>query len=744
MGSSIQNSSGGGQDGVILKLKPDLSGVIFSTFFGGAGSDACFVLAFDPLSADLFVAGATTSNNLPGDKTGVIHSNYQGGETDGFITRIKPDGSTILKTTYMGTTGNDMIYGIQFDKFGFPYIMGTTNGNWPVINAAFSNAGGKQFISKLKKDLSDFVYSTVFGTNSPIPNISPTAFLVDRCQNVYVSGWGGNFNSSEGYPSAGTTGMSVTPVTAIKSTTDGNDFYFFVLEKNAASQLYGSFFGQNGGLNDHVDGGTSRFDVNGIIYQAICANCGRNFHFPTTPGAWAQSNGSPNCNEALVKIEMDFSGIGASIRASINGVIDTIGCVPLTIQFADTLNKGKKYIWIYGDGKPNDTTYSPVNSVSHQFDFVGLYKVQVVSIDSATCNIADTAFVDVHVGNNIVVPKFIPNKLPPCTNLTYRFDNITTASLPNFTSNTFLWDFGDGSPKQRTGFVPVTHTYASVGIYMVILTVDDTTFCNEPATYTFPIRLAINVKAQAIIDSIVCLGEKLLLDGSVSLGGTGFTWLFGDGDSSHEIKPVHTYLNTGTYIIHLTVVDTSTCNKIDDTTYTVTVYPIPTADFSYQPIPPQQNKPIYFTNLSSGAIRYLWDFDDGETSTETNPSHLFNSTGTFNVKLTAYNSAGCSNTVSKNVAALILPLLDVPNAFTPAQFGENGSIKVYGFGIGKMDWKIYNRWGQVVFATTNRRQSWDGKFKGAIQPMDVYTYTLDVEFTDGKKTRKTGDITLLR
>ena len=61
-----------------------------------------------------------------------------------------------------------------------------------------------------------------------------------------------------------------------------------------------------------------------------------------------------------------------------------------------------------------------------------------------------------------------------------------------------------------------------------------------------------------------------------------------------------------------------------------------------------------------------------------------------------------------------------------------------------MNWKIYNRWGQVVFSSTNKDEGWDGTFKGALQPMDVYTYTLDVEFADGQKHRKTGDITLLR
>ena len=61
-----------------------------------------------------------------------------------------------------------------------------------------------------------------------------------------------------------------------------------------------------------------------------------------------------------------------------------------------------------------------------------------------------------------------------------------------------------------------------------------------------------------------------------------------------------------------------------------------------------------------------------------------------------------------------------------------------------MSWKIYNRWGQVVFETADRKQGWDGTFKGALQAADVYVYTLDVEFSDGKKLRKTGDINLLR
>ncbi len=758
-GTSIQTSFGGGgqyikQDGVILKFNPSLSAVTFATYFGGSGNDACFVLSINPLTGKLYVAGGTTSTDLPGDRTGTINSTYQGGVTDGFVTEVEPDGSAIIKTTYIGTNdnssstdGNDLVYGIQFDKFGFPYIMGATTGNWQAVNAAFKNTGGKQFIAKLQPDLSAYVYTTMFGTNATVPNISPVAFLVDRCQNVYVSGWGGALNTSKQYPNAGTGGMEflITPG-AVQSNTDRNDFFFFVLEKNATSQLYGTFFGQSGGFTDHVDGGTSRFDANGIIYQAICANCGNTpgVFFPTTPGVWAPRNGSGACNEAAVKIEMNFGGVGASVKATINGVVDTVGCVPLNITFTDTLAKGKRYVWDYGDGTKRDTTIAPNNRVNHIYTAVGYFRLMLISIDSTTCNIADTAYTTVRVGNNTVYPDFNAVKTGGCESLTFQFNNTTTAVVPSFHANTFTWDFGDGTTPQVAGFGPVSHTYAAAGTYNVKLVVNDSIFCNSPDSVTKPVRLAINVTAKFETPANGCAPYSAVFT-NTSLGGTDFVWDFGDGSaSSAEVNPTHLYANPGSYTIRLRAIDTSTCNKIHDTTFTIRVFPVPTAGFAFSPNPGETNKPINFTNTSTGAVSYLWDFGDGETSEQANPSHLFNDSKVFNVCLSVFNEAGCSDTICQSVTAKVIPLLDVPNAFTPGRFGQNSIIEVKGFGIGKIDWRIYNRWGQLIFQTSNRKEGWDGTYKGAIQPMDVYTYTLDVEFTDGKKFRKTGDITLLR
>ncbi len=330
--NAFQATNGGGtmmQDAVILRLTGNLSTVLLSTYLGGSGDDAAFVVSQNPTDGFLYVGGATTSANLPGNKTGTIGPNYSGGQCDGFVTVIDTL-NQLHRLSYVGTTAADIVFGLKFDQKGFPYITGTTTGAWQVVNATYSNAGSKQFISKLKPDLSGFVYSTVFGSASPVPNISPVAFLVDRCENVYVSGWGGNVND---IPGQETRNMPITP-DAIKkeNQTDGSDFYFFVLERNASGILYGSYFGQTGGTGEHVDGGTSRFDEEGVIYQAICANCAPiKPPFPIhPPGAVAfPNNPSPNCNLAAVKIAFNLAGVKTSLKAALQSNVKSSHCLPM-------------------------------------------------------------------------------------------------------------------------------------------------------------------------------------------------------------------------------------------------------------------------------------------------------------------------------------------------------------------------------------------------------------------------------
>jgi gliding motility-associated-like protein len=747
-GAFQQNFGGGVQDGVVLKFNSTLSTLLFASFLGGNGNDAAYVLSVGP-NGNIYVAGGTESTNFPGATAGTISSSNNGA-IDGFVAIISNNGSSVIRSTYLGTSGNDQVYGIQFDRNGFPYVMGQTTGNWPVINAAFSNGGGKQFIAKLQPDLSAYVYSTVFGTGASIPNISPVAFLVDRCENVYVSGWGGSIDPTRPfyYPNAGTSGLPVTSDALKPTSPDNADFYFFVLKKDAASQLYGSFFGQNGGLVDHVDGGTSRFDANGVIYQAICANCGGGATFPTTPGVWSPTkNPNANCNLAMVKIEFNLAGVKSGVQSSINGVVrDTAGCVPLTVDFTDTVRNAQSYLWDFGDGSPQVSGTTP--SVSHTYNAVGTYQVMLIAIDPNSCNVRDTSYLNIKVGDVRATLAIDAIKLAPCDSFRYRFDNLSFAppGFP-FTAQSFKWDFGDGSPLISAGTNSVFHNYPGPGTYQVKLILDDDRYCNSPDTFRMSLSVAALVKAQFTTPPAGCAPYNAVFT-NTSLAGQTYQWDFGDGNTSTAVSPTHLYANPGTYNVTLIANNPNTCNLTDTTRMTITVYSNPVADFNTSPVPPIENTPTTFTNLSSpDAVLFRWDFGDGDTLRTTSRlpvQHQYNRTGTFNACLTAINANGCADSVCRPVDALVAALVDVPNAFTPQSGDVNSRVFVRGFGIVKIRFIIWNRWGQKVFETNSQHEGWDGKYKGVLQPMDVYAYTLDVEFFDGTKTTKKGDITLIR
>ncbi len=756
----FQPNSGGSQDGIVLKFSPNLNTLLFASYIGGSGNDAAYVLSLHPTTGNIYVAGGTESNNLlAGTQAGTVGTAL-GGTIDGFLAIINNTGTAVIRSAYIGTDGIDQVFGVQFDNNGFPYIMGQTTGAWPIlptVNPPYNNPGGKQFIAKLQPDLSAYVYSTAFGSGGLTPNISPIAFLVDRCENVYISGWGGFFGTTNGYSSAGTNGLPVTP-NAFKSVTDGKDLYFFVLERNGASQLFGSFFGENnrpGEGCDHVDGGTSRFDRNGKIYQAICGNCrGLSVpplpNFPTTVGSWATINnavGGGECNLTMLKIDMDLSGVRAGVQSSINGVPrDTAGCVPLTVDFTDTIANAQSYEWNFGDGSPVVSTTIP--STSHVFTTVGTFTVMLIAIDPTTCNIRDTSYVRIRVGDLEATVDFAPVKLPPCTSFNYRFDNLSVAPPPRpFGPQSFIWDFGDGSPRITAGAAPVLHAYAAPGTYNVKLILQDTGYCNAPDSLMIPVSVAENVDAQFTTAPTGCIPYDAVFN-NTSLAGQTFFWDFGDGNTSTATNPTHTYPTPGTYNVVLVAFNPNTCNLTDTARFTIQVFDAPTPDFSFSPVTPAPNTPTTFNNLSSpDAVSFKWDFGDGDTLLTTSRApvqHQYNATGTFNACLTAYNAIGCPRTICREVRAEIIPLVDVPNAFTPLSGDINSVVMVKGFGIAKMQFIIWNRWGQKVFETNDRNTGWDGKVKGVVQPMDVYAYTLTVEFFDGVKTTKKGDITLIR
>ena len=755
---------GGVQDGVVIKLTANLSNVIFSRYLGGSKDDAAFVLSINPVTDDIYVAGPTVSADFPGDKNGVESPNFLGA-VDGFISIIGPTG-VLKKTTFQGTPSTDFIYGIQFDKSGFPYTMGITLGRWQKFNATYGNENAKQFIAKMDPGLTRFLYTTAFGTSSAKPNISPVAFLVDRCENIYVSGWGGKMNLCDPGPydaqTVGPLGMDITP-DAIQKYTDNKDFYFIVIEKNANKLLYGSFWGQSGGEVDHVDGGTSRFDSRGAIYMSICANCFGNNACPRngsnpgdpitknmiiTPGAVASSNAAlpSGCNLAAVKINFSFDGVDNGIKSAINGVFDTSGCSPLTVNFYDTIAMAKTYIWDFGDGSKVDTTAVP--EISHSYNVLRdtSFRVKLISIDENRCITRDSSFMQIKVGINEVQMNAAAVRVGDCTSGTFTLQNLSVSKQGKpFAAKSFVWIYDDKTKPDTTNLQSVNHTFTP-GLHRVWLKLIDVGFCNQYDSIPLDIYVFSTIKAAfKLSKDTICVGEKISITNN-SVGGTNFSWDFNNGQTSNVYSPIdQTYSTAGVKTIKLVVSENSPgCNISDNITKTLVVLSAPDARFDFSPKPSIENTPFSFINQSTGASRYSWNFGDGVTSTLTQPIHQYSKSFTFDVSLTAYNSFGCSAVYTLPVSPIVTELLEIPNAFTPNDDGKNDVFLPKIFGIDDMNLKIYNRFGQLVFESYNPSFGWDGKFQGAPQPIDVYAYTLIVKFADGRTESRKGSVTLIR
>jgi gliding motility-associated-like protein len=380
---------GGASDGMLAKFNSNLSALNWATYFGGSDVDAAYSIGLDKAN-NIFICGGSSSLGLAGSNTG-LNTAFHGGSTDGFVAKFNNSGTSVLTSTYLGTDRYDQAYILDLDEEDNIYVFGQTLGTYPVSAGVYSNTNARQFIHKLNNNLNATGYSTVFGRpNYSRVNLSPTALLVDVCGNIYAVGWGGNVNSFYQID-AGTTNLMPLTADAIQSTTDGSDFYLFNLSKDGTNLIYASYFGENGGIGDHVDGGTSRFDKNGVVYQAICGSCGATNGFPVTDSVVSQNNNSDNCNMVGVKFQFDL----VALQVVTTTATPQSGCVPLKVDFSYTSTRpGTSFFWDFGDG-----TTSTDEFPTHNYNAVGTYLVKFKIQNPIICNTVDSSTVTVVVSD---------------------------------------------------------------------------------------------------------------------------------------------------------------------------------------------------------------------------------------------------------------------------------------------------------------------------------------------------------
>ncbi|MCT4623583.1 MAG: PKD domain-containing protein [Schleiferiaceae bacterium] len=614
------------QNAVLFSLNNDCSQAKASRVLLGSDDDAAYSLRVMRENGNYFIiaAGGTKSPDLP-TSANAYQKLYGGGLSDGFIMKYDWYQDTIVELTYNGSGNYDQNFFVELDRDNSVYVYGQTLGAYPISPATWAIANSAQFLHKLSSDLSVSHRSTVFGNGMrQTVNISPTAFMVDDCKNIYLSGWGGQVSFQQG----STIGLPTTP-DARDSTTDGNDFYFMVLDGSWQMLEYASFFGEQS--REHVDGGTSRFNNDGTMYQAICAGCSQQ-SFPTFPAnVYSHVNGSANCNLGSTKIEFTFTDpiVDVSVPQDTN-------CVPYTLQYVNNSKNVDVLIWNFGDGDI-DTGFAPTKVYNDTGDFM----ITIIGIDTL-CQTWDTTRIPLRLESNFVLPGF------------------------------------DIAPYDT---------------------------CSPP----FTISITNN-----------------------TIGATGYTWLFGDGNTSTQKNPTHTYSFEGEFTVTMIAFD-DVCQSADTVTQTV-VFKNPATDTDFILEHDHCSDPfnVSLLQLGSGFQTHIWDMGDGNIITGGNTSYTYSEPGTYTIKLTSFDSICKVSAGSSQIVNIIEPFDEsrlMPNVFTPNGDGTNDYLKLIDptmlGGYDSFYLKIYNRWGGEVYETYDPLFQWDGRFENKPLGEGVYFWLVN-------------------
>lgn len=240
-----------------------------------------------------------------------------------------------------------------------------------------------------------------------------------------------------------------------------------------------------------------------------------------------------------------------------------------------------------------------------------------------------------------------------------------------------------------------------------------------------------------------------------SVGGSDYIWDFDDGHSSGERNPVHVFESPGVYNVRL--IAPGPDGRDGEYFKEIVVHDHPVADFTVNPqvvyLPGEKAR---FYDLSIDAISWLWNFGDGTTSSDRNPSYEYRDEGVYDVSLTVTNDRGCVNTFTQSgiITAYQQGFVRFPNAFRPRPDGASGGIdpsaeyvvvfKPAYKDVDEFKLEIFNRWGQKIYETNDIDQGWDGMHDGRLAPQAVYVYQVSGRYISGREFRKTGSVLLVR
>ena len=290
---------------------------------------------------------------------------------------------------------------------------------------------------------------------------------------------------------------------------------------------------------------------------------------------------------------------------------------------------------------------------------------------------------------------------------------IDDSSLVTFTgvaalNAVYSWGFAQGNVLSGSGAGPYQLNWATPGYYSLSLTVIDNG-CSSTQSFQ-----SVDVHPLPVVNIVTdinsgCQPVTVHFKDTINNPPAVYNWNLDDGSPNNNIQnPIHTYNSYGNYTVSLTVTDTNGCVNSDNTN--ITVYPLPTADFTFTPTVGTAGLPITFTSTSVGAMNsWTWNFGDGTIESGNFPSiiHSFVSTGYQTVSLLVETTNGCLDSISKQI--LIIEIV-IPNVFTPNGDSHNDKFEIKGIElVSGCQLVVFNRWGNKVFESNSYKNEWDGK-----------------------------------
>ena len=801
--NAAQSFPGGGQDALIAKLSPSLNNVLWMTYFGSTGDDSGYSIT-DNDAGEHYICGGTTSPTLNLGSTGAQNT-YGGGASDAYLLKLSAAGNQITGGTYWGSTSYDQAYFIEADANGFVYIFGqtTASGSALIQNATYGTPNSGNLIAKFSANLNSLIWSTVIGTGDGKPNLSPSAFLVDYCNRIYISGWGVNdVVGNPLNPNNGLHAMFNLPTTsdAFDATCSTGDFYMAVFDEDMTFQEYGTFFG-GGTSQEHVDGGTSRFDKKGIIYQSVCAGCGGNNDFPILPpNAYSAVNGATNgCNNGVFKFDFQLPISVADFY------VEPSVCLGNQSLFSNNSLGAETWLWDFGDG-----TFSEVENPTHSYAQVGTYTVTLTITSGTTCNGGDS------IQQIIVVtePK------------TVELDDVVLCGPPNnaltipSTEGIFSWSPADNlsDPDAFSTF------YIGTAAEDFVITQ-----LNNGCTTTYLLHADVLQFTTITMDTVLCDPAEITLTCAFSPADALIVWSDSDqwgfntqlNDDSTDVDIVVQAVTNDVYYaalfsgnclvsqpVYITFVDAQTAIQEDFTVCGADIVELsvlsPNPNFAYQWEPDAliiagQNTSVILANITetttfsvnstsadgcqasdevtvsvsqlggddaiASASDYIIALGESVQLNATPTGYTYNWTPSSSLsnptihnpvaspeESTVYtltiNDGECtaSDTVSIRVLNLICgpPNIYVPNAFTPNDDDNNEKLYVRGVNLTEVHLVIFDRWGERVFETRSLQDGWDATFKGKAVDPDVFVYYLEAVCAGGEEYFEEGNITVIR